>query len=86
MNQSLFFVSVVAAVIAVLSLFNFALLKYYTDPVESIKPVLMVQVAALTVISLHALMIPLDSENALFRNQGTIDDSRVQKFLTAHDL
>ena len=77
MNQSFLFISCVLAVIALLSLFNLALLKYYTDPVESIKSVLMVQVAALTVTSVHALMIPLDSENAQFRNSGTIDDSMV---------
>lgn len=68
MNQSLFFILVVLAIISLLSLFNFALLKYYTDPVEGIKSVLMIQVVALTVISMHALMIPLDSENALYRN------------------
>ena len=77
MNQSLFFILVVLAIITVLSLFNFALLKYYTDPVEGIKSVLIIQVIALTVISMHALMIPLDSENALYKNQGTVDDSLI---------
>ena len=64
-------------IVIVLSLFNFALVKYYTDPVEGIKSMLIIQVIALTVISMHALMIPLDSENAFNRNQGTVDDSLI---------
>lgn len=69
-----------------MSIFNFALVKYYTDPVESIKSVLAVQVVALTIISMHALLIPLDQENVLQRNQGTSETSPVGKLLAQANL
>lgn len=86
MNQSLLFVLLVTSLIVALFVFNFALVKYYTDPLESIKPVLILQAFALTMICLHALMIPLDSENALYKNSGTVNNSIVQLFLSNHNL
>lgn len=41
MNQSLFLILIAGLLVALLFLFNHALVKYYTDPLESIKPVLL---------------------------------------------
>ena len=71
---------------AILFTFNFALLKYYTDPLEQIRPVLFIQVTTLTTICLHALLIPLDNQNALYKSQGTFEKSIIQFLLAQHNL
>ena len=77
MNQSFLFIILALSVFFGMFAFNYALVKYFTDPLENIKPVLFLQAFALTIIRLHAFMIPLDSENALFKNSGTIENSMV---------
>jgi hypothetical protein len=60
------------AVIFFISIFNFALLKYYQDPHESIKFVIFMLVYALTLPCLHGLLIPIDQQNALDKNKINI--------------
>ena len=40
--------------------FNYALLKYYTDPHESVKVTLFIQVAAFSSVMIYILLIPFD--------------------------
>jgi hypothetical protein len=40
--------------------FNYALLKYYTDPHESVKVTLLIQVAAFSSVMIYILLIPFD--------------------------
>lgn len=40
--------------------FNYALLKYYTDPHESVKVTLMIQVFAFSSVMVYILLIPFD--------------------------
>ena len=57
-----------SSVFCLILLFNCALVKYYTDPHESIRVVLLIQIVSLSLISLHSLMLPIDTEDALQKN------------------
>lgn len=58
------------AIAASILLYNYALVKYYTDPHEKIRLVVVAQLAALSLTSLHALILPLDTEDALSKNEA----------------
>ena len=70
--MAIILVSFAIAIVIFISLFNFALLKYYQDPHESIKFVIFMLVYALTLPCLHGLLIPIDLQNALDKNKDNI--------------
>lgn len=59
MELYLFYVLWLSAVVAIVS-FNYALLKYYTDPHETVKLTLFIQVAAFSSVMVYILIIPAD--------------------------
>ena len=66
-----FFYAIMMAGIAIsVVLYNYALIKYYTDPHEKIRLVVLAQLAAFSLTSFYALIVPLDTESALAKNEA----------------
>jgi hypothetical protein len=59
MELYLFWALWTSAVLAVIS-FNYALLKYYTDPHEAVPVTLFIQVCAFSTVMVYILLIPFD--------------------------
>ena len=59
MELYIFWALWICGVLAIIS-FNYALLKYYTDPHETVKLTLFIQVVAFSSVMIYILLIPFD--------------------------
>jgi len=71
MDLHIFWLLWISAVTLVIS-FNYALLKYYTDPHESVKLSLLIQVLAFSSVMVYILLIPFDVFAAVRHFEGII--------------
>ena len=65
-----------ASAIALIICFNYAIVKYYSDPHESVKLAVFIQVSSLSIVWIYMLVVPFDVY-ATVRHWDTLSQIRI---------